>query len=92
MNMIIYLLIRVLDIYLWLIIAGVVISWLIVFDVLNTRNRGVYKICDFINRVTNPLYAQLRRVIPPIGGMDFTPMVAMLGIYLLQGFLYGLLR
>ena len=92
MSLIIYILIRALDIYLWLIIISVMMSWLVVFDVVNTRNKWVYKFCSLLNRATNPGMAQLRKIIPPMGGMDFTPMVMMLGIYLLQGFLIGLLR
>ncbi|MBI3441055.1 MAG: YggT family protein [Proteobacteria bacterium] len=67
-------------------------SWLVVFNVLNTRNRWVYQFCDFLNKATNPVVMRLRRFIPPMGGIDLTPMVMMFGIYVLQGFLYSLLR
>jgi YggT family protein len=92
MNMIIYLLIQLLNIYLWLIIIGVMVSWLVVFDVLNTRNKWVYKFCALLNRATSPGMEQLRRIIPPLGGLDLTPMVMIFGIYFIQGFLYSLLR
>lgn len=92
MNIIIYLLIKALDIYLWLILISVIVSWLMVFDVLNARNRWVYKFCELLNRLTNPGMARLRKVIPPMGGIDLTPMVMIFGIYLLQGFLYSFLR
>ena len=92
MNLIIILLIKALDIYLWLIIANVIVSWLLVFDVLNIRNKWVYKGCDLLNRATNPLAQRLRRFIPPLGGIDLTPMVMMLGIYLIEGFLYSLMQ
>jgi YggT family protein len=92
MNIVIFLLIKALDIYLWLIIASVVVSWLVAFDVLNTRNKWVYKFCSLLNRLTNPGMARLRRIIPPLGGIDLTPMVMLFGIYLVQGFLLGLLR
>lgn len=92
MNAIIQLLIWTLDIYLWLIILSVIVSWLIVFDVLNTRNKWVYKFCSLLNRLVNPGMEQLRRVIPPLGGIDLTPMVMIFGIYLIQGFLYSLAR
>ncbi len=91
MNTIIYLLIRALDIYLWLIIASVMMSWLVAFEVLNTRNRWVYKFCSLLNRATAPGMMYLRKIIPPMGGLDFTPMVMMLGIYLIQGVLYNLM-
>ncbi len=92
MNTIIYFIISALDIYLWLIIAGVVMSWLVVFDVLNMRNKWVHKIYTVINQLTEPGMELLRRVIPPIGGVDLTPMVMMFGIYFIQGVLYGLIR
>jgi YggT family protein len=75
---------------LYLIIASVIMSWLIAFDVLNTRNRWVYKICSLIGRATNPGMAYVRRFLPPMGGIDLSPMVLIFGIYLLQSFLYGL--
>lgn len=90
MNPIIVLLVAALDIYLWLIIASVVMSWLIVFEVLNTRNKWVYKFCSLLNRATNPPMMYLRKYVPPLGGIDLTPMVVIFGIYLLQNFLLGL--
>lgn len=92
MNTIVYLLIKALDIYLWLIIGSVIVSWLMVFEVLNTRNKWVYKFCDILNRLTEPGMRQLRRVIPPLGGIDLTPMAMLFGIYLAQELLYNLLR
>ena len=92
MSIIIYFLIRLLDVYLWLIIGSVIVSWLVVFDVLNTRNRWVSRFLYILNRLTEPGMALLRRVIPPIGGIDLSPMVMMIGISLVQGFLSSLLR
>lgn len=90
--MIIYLLIQLLDIYLWLIIASVLVSWLVAFDVLNLRNKWVYKAYGLLNRLVEPPMTYLRKVIPAVGGIDFTPMVIIFGIYLLQNFLWSLLR
>jgi len=92
MNIIIPLLIKALDIYLWLIIASVMVSWLMVFGALNARNKWVYKSCELLNRLTSPGMAWLRKIIPPLGGIDLTPMVMIFGIYALQGFLYSLSR
>ena len=91
MPLFIIILIRLLDIYLWTVIATVMISWLIVFGVLNMRNKWVYKICTFLNDVTRPPILFLRRFVPPIGGIDLTPMIVIFAIYLIQGFLYSLL-
>ena len=59
----------------WLIIANAIISWLIAFDVINMRNRTVYQIVTFLNRVTAPILRPLRRFIPPLGGIDITPVI-----------------
>lgn len=91
-RMFIYLIIKLLDIYLWLIIASVLISWLIAFDVLNVRNKWVYKGYNLLGRVVEPPMAWLRRFLPPIGGIDFTPMAMMFLIFLLQNILYSFLR
>jgi len=92
MNFIIILLIKGLDIYLWLIIASIIMSWLLLFGVLNSRNRLVHKVWELLARVTEPPMQKLRRFIPPVGNIDFTPMVVIFGIYLLQNFLHGMLR
>mgnify|MGYP000926722860 CR=1 FL=1 len=91
MNSILYLIITALDVYLWLIIASVVVSWLVAFDVLNTRNKWAYLACSLLDRATMPGMRFLRRFIPPIGGIDLTPMVLMFGIFALQGLLYRLM-
>jgi len=91
MNDILYLLILMLNVYLWLIISNVLVSWLVAFDVLNVRNRWVFKACSILNKLTDPGMAHLRKLVPPMGNMDWTPMVMVLIIYLLQNFLYGLM-
>ena len=59
----------------WIIIANAIISWLIAFDVINMRNRTVYQIVTFLNRITAPILRPLRRFIPPLGGIDITPVI-----------------
>jgi YggT family protein len=91
MSLLVFLLIRLLDIYIWTIIVTVMISWLIVFGVLNMRNKGVAKVCRFLDSLTRPPTQFLQRYIPPVGGIDLTPMILIFGIYIIQGLLYGLL-
>lgn len=91
MAFIVSILMLLLNIYLWLIIFTVIVSWLVAFDVLNTRNRWVYKLCEILNRLTNPVVQRVRRYVPPLGGIDITPMVIIFGIYLLQNLLLMLL-
>jgi YggT family protein len=90
MDLIIDLLLLALKVYFWIIILTVVVSWLVVFDALNTRNKLVAKFCNLLNAVTNPLILRLRKIIPPLGGVDLTPMVVIFGIYLLQSILINL--
>jgi len=59
----------------WVVIANAVVSWLIAFDIINLRNRAAYNIVHGLDRVTRPLLAPFRRFIPPIGGMDVTPVI-----------------
>jgi YggT family protein len=74
----------VLSIYVWVLIASVVLSWLVAFNVINTRNRAIYLIGDVIYRLTEPALRPIRRVLPNLGGIDLSPLVLLLGIYFLQ--------
>ena len=73
-----------LEIYLFIIIIQVVASWLIAFDVINTKNRQAANLVRLLDRATAPVYAPLRKYIPAIGGIDITPIIVIFGIYLLQ--------
>lgn len=67
----------------WAIIISAVISWLVAFDVINLRNRFVYNVARFLDAVTRPVLRPFQKVIPPLGGVDVSPIVAIL---VLQGF------
>ena len=73
-----------LDFVWWLIIISVVASWLVAFGVINTRNPTVYRILDLLNRVTDPIFRPIRRLLPPMGGLDLSPMVVLLVVYLVR--------
>lgn len=77
-------LILALDFYLWIIIASVVISWLLAFDVISLRNPQAQNLVRLIGKATDPVFIPLRKYIPPLGGFDLTPLVVIFGIYLLQ--------
>jgi YggT family protein len=83
-------LIFVLDVYMWIIIAEVVISWLIVFDVINIRNPKAQNLLNIIAKLTRPVMEPIRKVIPPIAGLDLSPVIAIFGIMLLQQVIYGI--
>ncbi len=68
----------------WAIIGAAILSWLFAFDVINYRNRFVAQIGRFLEAVTEPFLGPFRRVIPPMGGMDISPLVALLVLWLVQ--------
>jgi YggT family protein len=74
----------VLELYIWCLVIWVVMSWLIAFDVINTRNRFVYLVSDFFYRITEPALRQIRRFIPNLGGVDISPLVLILGIWFIR--------
>jgi YggT family protein len=76
----------VLGLYLTVIIVGAVMSWLVAFDVINLRNKLVSTIYDLCERLTNPVLAPIRKVIPNLGGVDLSPVVLIIGLQFLQRF------
>jgi YggT family protein len=74
----------VLAVVMWVIIAQVILSWLIVFNVINVHSDGVRTFIRAIDRITAPLYRPVRRLLPDFGGIDFSPMVIILIIILLR--------
>jgi YggT family protein len=74
----------VLDLYVWLLIASAILSWLIAFNVVNTRNQFVSAVAEFLYRITEPLLAPIRRVLPSMGGLDLSPIVLILIIMFIQ--------
>ena len=73
-----------LDVVWWLIIVQVVLSWLVAFNVVNTYNPFVRGLLTGLDKMTDPLYRPIRRILPDFGGIDFSPMVVLLLIGLLQ--------
>lgn len=78
------LLILGLQIYFWIIIINVVVSWLIAFGVFNTNNPQAANIVRLLNKLTEPVFKPLRKFVPAIGGIDITPIIVIFGIYILQ--------
>ncbi len=75
---IVWLVNTILSIRTWSIILSAILSWLFAFDVINRRNRFVNQVADFLDRVTAPVLEPFRRIIPPLGGMDISPIVVLL--------------
>ena len=82
----------VLDLYGWVLIASIVFSWLYQFGVVNSRNRAVAVIGDVLYRLTEPVLAPIRRILPNFGGLDLSPIVVFLGIFLIRQYLRLMLR
>jgi YggT family protein len=79
-----------LSIVTWIIIAQVVLSWLFAFNVLNVSSHGVRTIAVAIDRLTAPLYRPIRRLLPDFGGIDFSPLVVLILIQVVEKLLNGL--
>ena len=74
----------------WVIIGQVILSWLIAFNVLNTSSQGLRAFLKALDRMTEPLYRPIRRLLPDFGGIDFSPLVLLLLIQVLRMLLAGL--
>lgn len=72
-----------LALYGWAIIISAILSWLIAFNVINTRNQFVYTVTDLLSRITEPALRQIRRFIPDLGGIDISPILLYLAIQFL---------
>jgi len=68
----------VLNLYVWLLIAAAILSWLIAFNVVNTRNQFVSAVAEFLYRITEPLLAPIRSFLPNLGGLDISPIILIL--------------
>jgi len=82
------LLLLLLDVFFWVIIIQVVLSWLVAFDVINTRNPQGQNLIRLLNKITDPVFTPLRRFVPPIAGIDVTPIIVIFGIYLLKNLVF----
>jgi YggT family protein len=84
MRAVLEIILLILDLYVWLLIASAILSWLIAFNVVNTRNALVAGIAEFLYRITEPLLAPIRSFMPNFGGLDISPIILILIIYLIQ--------
>ena len=75
---------ELLNIYKWIVIANVIISWLVAFNVLNTQNRFVYSILEMTYRLTNPILNKIRGFLPNLGSLDISPIILLLLIWFIE--------
>ena len=85
----IYLLVyELLNIYKYIVIVNVIISWLVAFNVLNTHNRFVYSILELSYKLTEPMLNKIRRFLPNLGTLDISPVILLVLIWFLQTCMY----
>lgn len=78
----------IITLYIWALIVSAVLSWLAAFNVINTQNRLVYMVGDFLYRITEPALRPIRRFIPLLGGIDISPVVLILALIFARNLLF----
>ena len=79
-----YLVLQILKLYSYVVIANVIISWLIAFNILNTQNRFIYSILELTYRLTDPILNRIRRFLPNLGSLDISPIILLLLIWFVE--------
>ena len=79
-----YLALQILKLYSYVVIANVVISWLVSFNIINTQNKFVYSILEMTYRLTEPMLKRIRRFLPNLGSLDIAPVVLLLLIWFIE--------
>ena len=79
-----YLALQILKLYSYVVIANVIISWLIAFNILNTQNRFVYSLLQLSYRLTDPILNKIRRFLPNLGSLDISPIILLLLIWFIE--------
>ena len=79
-----YLVLQILKLYSYVVVANVIVSWLIAFNVLNTQNRFVYALLELSYRLTEPILRRIRRFLPNLGSLDISPIILLLLIWFIE--------
>lgn len=87
MYSLLWLITTVIEIYIIFIVAQVILSWLVAFDVVNMRNQFAATVGNMLYQLTEPVLGRIRRYVPTMGGLDLSPLVALLGLMFLQSLL-----
>lgn len=87
MNSLLWLVVTVIDLYVWIIIISAVLSWLVAFNVVNPRNQFVAMVGETLHRLTEPALGPIRRMLPSLGGIDISPIILILLLYFLRNLL-----
>lgn len=81
---VLWLILTIIDIYTWVLIASVIASWLVAFGVINMHNRFASMVVGALAALTEPVLAPIRRLIPPFGGLDISPLVALVALWFVR--------
>ncbi|MDG2521141.1 YggT family protein [Caulobacter segnis] len=81
---IVWLVNTIISLLIFLIFARAIVSWLVAFDILNTRNRFVYQVLTMLERITDPVLRPFQRIVPTLGGVDISPIVAWLALSVIR--------
>jgi YggT family protein len=90
MNPFLWLVDTLITLYIWILIAAAVLSWLIAFNVVNTRNPIVSSIGEFLYRITEPALRPIRNIMPNLGGIDISPVILIIGLLFLKQLIFWL--
>lgn len=89
MGAVIWLVNTCITIYIWILIAQVVLSWLVAFNIVNTRQPFVRQLGNALWRLTEPVLGPIRRILPNLGGLDISPIIVILILEFLRRFIIG---
>jgi YggT family protein len=78
----------IIDIYTWILIGSAIMSWLVAFGVVNTRNQFVRTVVDLLYRLTEPALRPIRRVMPNLGGVDLSPIILLLALFFVRSLMW----
>ena len=84
MAALLWLISSIINLFIFVLIVQVIMSWLIAFNVVNTRNRFVYMVADIAFKITEPVLRPIRRILPNFGGIDISPIILLLVIFFIQ--------
>ncbi len=90
MNPFLWLVDTLITLYIWILIAAAVLSWLIAFNVVNARNPIVANVGEFLYRITEPALRPIRNLLPNLGGIDVSPVILIIGLLFLKQFIFWL--
>lgn len=79
---------NILNLYLWVIIISAILSWLSAFNVINTHNRFVFSVIEACHKITDPALNYIRKILPVMGGIDFSPVVLILLVMFIRNIIF----